>query len=99
MDHMGLHYGALDIILWAPTIILYKLEIDIFAHRNYIMIHRSYFMVHLDYIIISGGNSMVHMGMVQTGHILWHTGGISLSTGTILYKHPIDIRSIMVHWG
>ena len=33
------------------------------------MIHRGYFMVHLDNIIISGGNSMVHMGMVQTGQL------------------------------
>ena len=56
-------------------------------------------MIHLDYIIISGGISMVHMGMVQTGNILWHAGGISLSTGTISHKHPINIRSMMVHWG
>ena len=69
MDNMGLHYGTLDLILWGPIIIAYKPEIDIFAHMNYIMIHRGYVMVHPGYIIISGGNSMVHMGMIQTGNI------------------------------
>ena len=34
MDHMGLHYGALDLILWAPTIISYKLEIDIYLTQE-----------------------------------------------------------------